>query len=123
MPSPTRERRNFWILALHQIVIRVGWIFKTETVIMPGFLDALDVSGAVRGCLPTLNRIGQSKGYIRVQRKKNRAVKAISWKIKRIRGDVCIAGVMMALPGRARDTAQKSQKLFGSRAVPEKLAV
>ncbi len=54
------DRRNFWILALHHIVLRVGWIFKTETVIMPGFLDALGVGGAVRGCLPVLNRIGQS---------------------------------------------------------------
>jgi hypothetical protein len=53
-------RRNFWILALHHIVLRVGWIFKTETVIMPGFLEALGVGGAVRGCLPVLNRIGQS---------------------------------------------------------------
>ncbi len=58
--SPHADRHNFWVLALHHIVLRVGWIFKTETVIMPGFLDALGVGGAVRGCLPVLNRIGQS---------------------------------------------------------------
>ncbi len=59
-PAPNSDRRNFWVLALHHIVIRTGWIFKTETVIIPGFLDELGVGGAVRGCLPVLGRIGQS---------------------------------------------------------------
>jgi hypothetical protein len=62
-----RQSRNLLLLACHQIVLRVGWIFKTESVIMPAFLD--QVAGAVgqatgtgwiRGFLPVLNRFGQS---------------------------------------------------------------
>lgn len=61
------EPRNLLLLACHQIVLRVGWIFKTESVIMPAFLDHLagvvgQASGAgwLRGFLPVLNRLGQS---------------------------------------------------------------
>jgi MFS family permease len=63
----TREPRNLLLLAAHQIVLRVGWIFKTESVIMPAFIDRVvmglvspPVAGALRGCLPVLNRLGQS---------------------------------------------------------------
>ncbi len=51
---------NFIRLALYQIWLRVGWIFKTESVIMPAFLDLIGGSGWLRGCLPMLNRFGQS---------------------------------------------------------------
>ncbi|QEG24308.1 MFS transporter [Mariniblastus fucicola] len=51
---------NFISLALYQIALRVGWIFKTESVIMPAFLDIIGGSGWLRGCLPMLNRFGQS---------------------------------------------------------------
>jgi hypothetical protein len=54
------ERRNFWLLVAYQIVLRTGWIFKTESVVMPVAADALDPSGFARGWLPLLNRIGQS---------------------------------------------------------------
>ena len=54
------ERDNFLRLALFQIWLRVGWIFKTESVIMPAFLDLIGGSGWLRGCLPMLNRLGQS---------------------------------------------------------------
>lgn len=54
------ERHNFFMLALHQSVLRVGWIFKTESVIVPAVLDAITSSGLVRGFLPILNRFGQS---------------------------------------------------------------
>ncbi len=54
------EQRNLLVLALHQILIRIGWIFKTESVIMPSFVDMIAGPGWVRGCLPTLNRLGQS---------------------------------------------------------------
>jgi len=51
-------------LAAHHIVLRVAWIFKTESVIMPAFLDAIvpgaQLQGLLRGCLPILNRFGQS---------------------------------------------------------------
>lgn len=54
------ENRNLLLLALHQIVFRVGWIFKTESVIMPAVLDQVAGAGWVRGLLPILNRFGQS---------------------------------------------------------------
>jgi predicted MFS family arabinose efflux permease len=54
------ERRNFWILIIYQVVLRAGWIFKTESVVMPHAADALDPSGLARGWLPLLNRFGQS---------------------------------------------------------------
>ena len=54
------EPRNLLALAFHFILIRVAWVFKTETVIMPAFLDIIAGSGWIRGCLPLLNRVGQS---------------------------------------------------------------
>lgn len=54
------EARNLIVLALHQITLRIGWIFKTESVIMPAFLDIIAGAGWIRGILPTLNRLGQS---------------------------------------------------------------
>jgi len=54
------EPRNFWALTLYSIMLRVGWIFKTESVIMPAFLDAIAGAGWIRGFLPVLNRLGQS---------------------------------------------------------------
>jgi hypothetical protein len=56
----TRERRNTLWLECYQVVVRVGWIFKTETIIMPAVLDAVVDSGLLRGLLPVLNRGGQS---------------------------------------------------------------
>jgi len=58
-PRPD-EARNFWILVIYQVVLRAGWIFKTESVVMPHAADALDPSGLARGWLPLLNRFGQS---------------------------------------------------------------
>ena len=55
-----KETRNFLVLGLHHISVRVGWIFKTETVIMPVFVDTISGAGWVRGLLPVLNRVGQS---------------------------------------------------------------
>ncbi|MEI6037463.1 MAG: hypothetical protein WCQ91_06025, partial [Planctomycetota bacterium] len=55
-----REVRNTACLELYQIILRVGWIFKTETIIMPAVLDAVVDSGLLRGLLPVLNRGGQS---------------------------------------------------------------
>lgn len=59
-PGGARERRNTLWLEGYQIVVRVGWIFKTETIIMPAVLDAVVDSGLLRGLLPVLNRGGQS---------------------------------------------------------------
>jgi hypothetical protein len=56
----TREARNTFWIECYQIAVRVGWIFKTETIIMPAVLDAVVDSGFLRGLLPVLNRGGQS---------------------------------------------------------------
>ena len=54
------EPRNIACLVTYQVVARIGWIFKTETVIMPVVLDTCIPSGLLRGFLPVLNRIGTS---------------------------------------------------------------
>lgn len=54
------ETHNLLCFVVYQVVIRVGWIFKTETVIMPAVLDAVADSGLLRGLLPVFNRGGQS---------------------------------------------------------------
>ena len=54
------EPRNLACLVAYQVTSRVGWIFKTETVIMPAVLDACIDSGLLRGLLPVLNRAGHS---------------------------------------------------------------
>jgi hypothetical protein len=54
-------RRNFALLTLYQVLMRTGWIFKTESIIMPAVLDTLSQgAGWMRGALPLLNRFGQS---------------------------------------------------------------
>ncbi len=52
--------RNFGLGVIYMILMRVGWIFKTESIIMPAVLDVIGGSGWLRGCLPMLNRFGQS---------------------------------------------------------------
>lgn len=60
-PSDQRAAsRNFLMLALYQIVLRTGWIFKTESIIMPAVVDYISGAGWIRGCLPLLNRFGNS---------------------------------------------------------------
>ena len=54
------QKHNFFVLVVHQILMRTGWIFKTESIIMPAVLDWLGGTGFLRGCLPMLNRFGQS---------------------------------------------------------------
>ncbi|MEQ8790349.1 MAG: MFS transporter [Pirellulaceae bacterium] len=58
--AEAREARNFLVIALYQIVMRIGWIFKTESIVMPAVLDSLGGAGWLRGCLPLLNRLGNS---------------------------------------------------------------
>lgn len=57
VPQPTR---NFLVLAAYQILWRCGWIFKTESIIMPVVLDLLGGGAWVRSFLPLLNRFGLS---------------------------------------------------------------
>lgn len=56
-PHPTR---NFFVLAVYQILWRCGWIFKTESIVMPVVLDLLGGGAWVRSFLPLLNRFGLS---------------------------------------------------------------
>ncbi|MFQ6039287.1 MAG: hypothetical protein ACE5PV_00415, partial [Candidatus Poribacteria bacterium] len=57
---PDEHSHNFFAFVLNMVSMRIGWIFKTESVIMPGFLEMLTGSGAVRGFLPLISRLGQS---------------------------------------------------------------
>ncbi|PQO43027.1 MFS transporter [Blastopirellula marina] len=59
-PDDASEGRNFLLLAFSQVVLRCGWIFKTESIIIPAVLDLIAGPGWIRGLLPILNRIGQS---------------------------------------------------------------
>ncbi len=54
------EPHNLLALSLYGVLLRFAWIFKTESVIIPAFLDSIAGSGWLRGCLPVLNRFGQS---------------------------------------------------------------
>jgi len=54
------ESRNLLTLAAFQICMRVGWIFKVESIIIPAFMDMMAGAGWMRGLLPVLNRFGQS---------------------------------------------------------------
>ena len=54
------QLQNFLVLAAYQIINRTGWIFKTESIIMPAVLDTVAGAGWVRGWLPLLNRFGHS---------------------------------------------------------------
>lgn len=58
--EPGAERRNFLLLIVHQVIFRVGWIFKTESIVMPYFLDTIGGGPVLRSLLMPLNRIGAS---------------------------------------------------------------
>ena len=79
-PEP-HESKNIGILAVQLIIMRIGWIFKTESVIIPHVLDVISGNAAwARGFLPVLNRLGQSlppllaADFIRDIRLKKRAL-------------------------------------------------
>lgn len=80
----SREPRNLLLLALHQIVLRVGWLFKTESVIMPAFLDQVAGAGWIRGLLPVLGRLGQgvpplfAANYLKALPRKKRALATLA---------------------------------------------
>ena len=60
LDSDSLHQRNFLATVSYQIMVRVGWIFKTESIIMPAALDSLGASGFIRGFLPMFGRFGQS---------------------------------------------------------------
>jgi len=47
-----QHSRNFGLAIFYMILMRVGWIFKTESIIMPAVLDVIGGAGWLRGCLP-----------------------------------------------------------------------
>lgn len=64
-PDSIDAGANFVRLAGYQILIRIGWIFKTESIIMPALMDLLCGPGTalaawMRSWLPQINRFGQS---------------------------------------------------------------
>lgn len=54
------EPRNMLVLSAHLVLMRIGWIFKTESVIIPAFVDTISGAGWLRGLLPVISRLGQS---------------------------------------------------------------
>lgn len=58
--TPEHHSRNFGLAIVYMIFMRTGWIFKTESILMPAVIDVIGGSGWLRGCLPMLNRLGQS---------------------------------------------------------------
>ena len=54
--EPSDLAHNFVGLALNPVVLRLGWIFKTESIIIPSVLDIIGGSSATRGWLPLLSR-------------------------------------------------------------------
>lgn len=59
-PAASTSSRNFLLISLHQVLVRIGWIFKTESIVMPAFMDFIGGGPVLRGCLPVLNRFGFS---------------------------------------------------------------
>ncbi|MGE0377139.1 MAG: hypothetical protein AB7Q45_17145, partial [Planctomycetaceae bacterium] len=73
------EPRNILVIAWYQVVFRVAWVFKTESVIMPAMIDAVSGAGWVRGFLPVLNRVGQSvPPLLAAERLRNSRLKSLS---------------------------------------------
>ncbi|QDU54696.1 MFS transporter [Aeoliella mucimassa] len=64
LSADPREKRdeavNFALLTMHQVFLRVGWIFKTESIVMPVFMDFIGGGPVLRGVLMVLSRIGLS---------------------------------------------------------------
>jgi MFS family permease len=58
--AESRTARNFSRLVLFQVLLRVGWIFKTESVVIPAVLDSVGAGAWMRALLPSLNRLGQT---------------------------------------------------------------
>lgn len=80
--QPPSVRSNTIALLIHQTLFRVAWIFKTESVIMPAFLDAVVNSGVARGMLPLLNRTGQSLAPLLLASRLTAAPRKSRWLIR-----------------------------------------
>ena len=75
-PAEEHHKHNLFVSALFQVILRCGWIFKTESIVIPAVMNTMGANGWLRGFLPTLNRFGLSippllaAGRIRAMRKK-----------------------------------------------------
>ena len=58
--SQPHEKHNFTVFVVNQVLGRIGWIFKNETVIIPRFFDFHSSLGVMRGLLPLIIGVGQS---------------------------------------------------------------
>jgi len=58
--QPNVVRHNFIIMTLYQVTLRCGWIFKTESIVIPAIMHMMGAPAWLRGCLPLINRFGQS---------------------------------------------------------------
>lgn len=76
---PHQHRWNFVSLLIHQVLFRIAWIFKTESVVMPAFLDTVVDSGFARGALPLLNRVGQSLAPLMLSDRLTAAPRKSKW--------------------------------------------
>ena len=77
--SIPHQLHNKFALLAHQSLFRVAWIFKTESVIMPAFLDSISESGFIRGALPLLNRTGQSLAPLLLAKRLSAAPLKTAW--------------------------------------------
>ena len=76
--AAAEEPRNAAALAGNFVIGRIGWIFKTESVIVPAFVDAVAGPGWIRGLLPILNRLAQSMPpFLFARRVKNAAFREL----------------------------------------------
>ena len=58
--SQPHEKHNFMVFVVNQVLGRISWIFKNETVIIPRFFDLYTPLGVIRGFLPLIIGVGQS---------------------------------------------------------------
>lgn len=54
------QRRNFLALGLYTIAFNVGWLFKTESIIIASFVRTLGASNLVQGLFPMMNQLGST---------------------------------------------------------------
>ena len=84
--------------------MRIGWIFKTESIVIPAVLDSIGGAAWLRGFLPLLNRIGHSippivasSSVARLPRKRNALIVCtIGMAIS-----ILLLGGLLAIPGSA----------------------
>lgn len=109
-PSPEDDpnhRHNFWVSIYYQVCLRVGWIFKTESVIMPAVLDVIGGSAWLRGFLPMLNRLGQSiPPLLASDRIRNAALKrrALFWSTATMASCFLFLSLVFALTNQTQNT-------------------